>query len=1021
MHDHRPILAHRVERTLRERVRPADSTVICPLTVTAYEVTDPGYATGQGEPVSRKEAMNADYQPFTVGTPWGPPWGTTWFHVTADVPADKRDVDLELVIDLGWEDHSPGFQAEGLVLTPEGDVVKAVNPRNQWVPVPAGAEKVDFYIEAAANPLLLGVPPFIPTQDGDKETASSEPLYRLVRADLVEVNHEARQLAYDLEVARELAEHLPEDDPRGWKLLLACQDALDALDLADVAGTADRAREALAPALSVPARPEAQQITAVAHAHIDSAWLWPLRETRRKVVRTIANVLRLLDDGRTMYFALPAAQHLAWLKEDDPVLFDRAVAAMKNGLAGKPGIVPVGGMWVEPDAVLPGSEAMVRQFVEGQKFFREHTGEICPEMWLPDSFGYSGALPQLAKLAGAKWFLTQKISWNQVNRFPHHTLNWEGIDGTRIFTHFPPVDTYGAEVSSTQVRHAETNFQDMGRANVSLMPYGYGDGGGGPTRDMLERIDRFANLSGAAKLVHERPADFFTRAEEDYPHPGVWAGELYLELHRGTFTSQADTKLGNRRNEHLLREAELWSAYAATVAGFDYPYEELEECWHTVLLGQFHDILPGTSIAWVHHEVVANHAKVTETLEDIIARATRALVGEGEQRITLNSGPFDRPAGSDQVPALGGAAGPEQATDKSDGTASEATDSGERVLDNGILRATVTSEGTVSSLVHVASGREVVPAGEHLGSLVLHEDFPNMWDAWDVDPFYRASAREVTGGRITGQDATSIQVSYDFGESNATVTFSLPAGARSLGIDLDIDWHETEKFLKLRLPVDIHALDAAFETQFGHVRRTIHENTSWEAARFEVSTHRWVHVGEPGFGVALANSATYGLDVAREARAGGGTYTIIRPSILRAPRFPDPATDQGHHHRSFLLTPGADIPTAVETGYEANLPLRTVRGDHAPQRLLEVSGAVVEAVKLAEDRSGDLIVRLYEPHGARAEVELRTERVYEASTCSLLEGDLEGYELPEIVSEDNSHRLSLRPFQVATVRLKELQ
>lgn len=1013
MHDHRPILAHRVERTLRERVRPADSTVICPLTVTAYQVTDPGYATGQGEPISREEAMNAKYEPFAVGTLWGPPWGTTWFHVTADIPEDKRDRQLELVIDLGWEDHSPGFQAEGLVLTPEGDVVKAINPRNQWVPVPAGASKVDFYIEAAANPLLLGVPPFIPTDDGDKETASREPIYRLVRADLVEVNEQARQLAYDLEVARELSEHLPEDDPRGWKLLLACQDALDALDLADVAGTAERARQALAPALSVPARPEAQRITAVAHAHIDSAWLWPLRETRRKVVRTIANVLRLLDDGRTMYFALPAAQHLAWLEEDDPVLFSRAVEAMKNGLAGKPGIVPVGGMWVEPDAVLPGSEAMVRQFVEGQKFFRKHTGEICPEMWLPDSFGYSGALPQLAKLAGAKWFLTQKISWNQVNRFPHHTLNWEGIDGTRIFTHFPPVDTYGAEVSSTQVRHAETNFQDMGRANVSLMPYGYGDGGGGPTRDMLERIDRFADLSGAAQLVHERPADFFARAEEDYPDPNVWVGELYLELHRGTFTSQADTKLGNRRSEHLLREAEMWAAYAATFTDFEYPYSDFEECWRTVLLGQFHDILPGTSIAWVHHEVVDNYARVAKRLEEIIDRALRALVGEGDTTIALNAGPVSRRLGDSEIPALGGAA-----AKPAELPAGQAED---LVLDNGIVRATFTEEGTVSSLIHLDSGREVVPPAEHLGSLVLHEDFPNMWDAWDVDEFYRASAREITGGKIVEHTEHRIAVRYDFGSSRATVSFTLAPGARSLAIDLDIDWHESEKFLKLRLPVDVHAIDAAFETQFGHVRRTIHENTSWEAARFEVSTHRWVHVGEPGFGIALANSATYGMDVTREGRKGGGTYTVLRPSILRAPRFPDPATDQGHHARSFLLTPGADIATAVETGYEINLPVRTVTGARAPERPIEVTGAIVEAVKLAEDRSGDLIVRLYEPYGSRLTAEIRTLRPFAASTCSLLEGDLEGYELPEITSVEDGrlHRLDLRPFQVATVRLKE--
>lgn len=571
----------RVERTLRERVLPADRTVISPLSVGAFHVPDDwtfnpaaSDVPGRAEPISREAGLAASYEPFEIGQAWGPTWGTTWFRLSAEIPAEARGRHLELVVDLGWADHSPGFQAEGLVMTPAGEVIKAINPRNQWIPVAADADRVEGYIEATANPLLLGLPPFIPTDDGDNHSASPEAIFRLVRADLVAVYDEARALAYDLQVAHGIARTLPAEDARGWQLLLACQDALDALDLARVAETARAARAALAPALQLTARPEAARISAVSHAHIDSAWLWPIRETRRKVVRTLANVLRLIEDGADMVFALPAAQHLAWLKTDAPDVYERTRAAIAAG-----SIQPVGGMWVEPDAVLPGGEAMARQFVEGQRFFRDDFGYTCPEMWLPDSFGYSGALPQLARLAGARWFLTQKISGNQINAFPHHTLAWEGIDGTRIFTHFPPVDTYGAEVTGEQVSHAATNFRDKGRANVQLMPYGYGDGGGGPTRDVLERIDRFADVSGAAQLVRENPVEFFTRAEADYANPPVWVGELCLELHRGTFTSQADTKSGNRQAEHLLREAELWAAHAALTASFDYPYDELDEIW----------------------------------------------------------------------------------------------------------------------------------------------------------------------------------------------------------------------------------------------------------------------------------------------------------------------------------------------------------------------------------------------------------------------------------------------------------
>ncbi|OKL53630.1 hypothetical protein BSZ39_08570 [Bowdeniella nasicola] len=1062
MHDHRPILDRRVERTLRERILPADHRVIASLAVSAYQVPDgdddadlaastppaadltapTGSATtseegiaGRGEPISREAGLAAPYEPFAVGDAWGPTWGTTWFHLTCDIPEAERGEQLELVVDLGWADHSPGFQAEALVMTADGTVIKAINPRNQWIPVPAGAERVDIYLEASANPLLLGLPPFIPTADGEKATSQTDPIFRLVRADLVAVNADARALAYDLQVAHGIARTLPADDARGWQLLLACQDALDALDLALIAETAGAARAALAPALSLPARPEAARITAVGHAHIDSAWLWPIRETRRKVVRTLANVLRLIDDGSEMVFALPAAQHLAWLKADAPDVFDRVRDAIAAG-----SIVPVGGMWIEPDAVLPGSEAMARQFVEGQRFFRDEFDYTCPEMWLPDSFGYSGALPQLARLAGARWFLTQKISWNQINTFPHHTLSWEGIDGTRIFTHFPPVDTYGAEITGEQVAHAAKNFRDKGRSDVQLMPYGYGDGGGGPTRDMLERIDRFADVSGASQLVHESPAAFFARAEADYAEPPVWVGELYLELHRGTFTSQANTKLGNRRAEHLLREAELWCAHAA-LAGedFDYPYDELDEIWREVLLYQFHDILPGTSIAWVHREVTERHAVLAERISALRDAAIAALVGDGDTPLVLNAGPLAR-TGADgtSVPALAAApaapAAPAPAPAAAEATEATPQTDAAAVLDNGIVRATFDATGAITSLTHLASGREVVPPGEQFATLMLHEDFPNMWDAWDVDPFYRASGRRLQGASIASVTDIEVRVELSFGDSHATLTFRLDPHADDLRLTLDIDWAESEKFLKLCLPVDIHAHDAAFETQFGHIRRAIHENTSWDAARFEVSTHRWVHVGEPDFGIAVANSASYGLDITRHARTGGGTYTLIRPSILRAPRFPDPQTDRGHHTRTFAIRPGATLADAIATGYDLNLPLTHVTGARVPDALLDVDGALVESVKLAYDRSGDLIVRLYEPLGARTTARVAlpwpatvtaTNLLEDASAADASAAAADDPVLPPVALEASGAgtvaTLQLRPFQVATLRIRKDQ
>ena len=325
---------------------------------------------------------------------------------------------------------------------------------------------------------------------------------------------------------------------------------------------------------------------------------------------------------------MSSAQQWAWLEAAYPELFTRVKEYVEQGR-----FVPTGGMWVESDTNLVGGEAMARQFVLGKRWFAEHLGVEPREVWLPDSFGYTAALPQIVTLAGMRWFLTQKISWNTTNPFPHHTFWWEGIDGTRVFTHFPPVDTYNAELTGDELAHSAANFRDKGAASRALAPFGYGDGGGGPTREMLGRARRTADLDGSPRVRVETPEAFFTAAEEEYAERApVWAGELYLEIHRGTYTSQAAMKDGNRRCEHLLREAELWSATAAVRGLLDYPYDELRAAWETVLLHQFHDILPGSSIAWVHREARATYARVMDDLEAIVERALDALAGTGTSR-----------------------------------------------------------------------------------------------------------------------------------------------------------------------------------------------------------------------------------------------------------------------------------------------------------------------------------------------------------------------------------------------------
>ncbi|RVU27809.1 alpha-mannosidase [Streptomyces antnestii] len=1002
MHDDRTLVEARLKRVLDERIRPAVYPESVPLEVAVWNAP--------GEPVPVADGLAATPEPIAVGARWGAPWATCWFRVTGTVPEAWAGRTVEAILDLGFDENMPGFQCEGLVYRPDGTPVKGLNPRNQWVRIGApveGGEEVRLHIEAASNPVILDYHPFLPTQLGDRETAGSEPQYTLARMDLAVLDEDVWQLVIDLEVLGELMAELPADSARRYDILRAVERALDAVDLQDVNGTAAAARSRLTDVLSAPAVPSAHRISAVGHAHIDSAWLWPLRETVRKVARTTSNMTALLEDEPDFVFAMSQAQQWAWVKEHRPEVWARVKKAVADGR-----FVPAGGMWVESDTNMPGSEAMARQFVHGKRFFLDEFGVENDEAWLPDTFGFAAGLPQIIKAAGSKWLLTQKISWSQTNKFPHHTFRWEGIDGTRIFTHFPPVDTYNCSMKGSEIAHAARNFKDKGVARHSLAPTGWGDGGGGTTREMVAKAARLRDLEGSATVVWETPAEFFGKAEAEYPDAPVWVGELYLELHRATLTSQAKTKQGNRRSEHLLREAELWAATAAVRVGFPYPYEELDRIWKTVLLHQFHDILPGSSIAWVHREARRTYERVADELTGIIGAAQRALAGEGSGTLVFNAAPHTRdgvPAGGARTPVVEGE------------SAIASRSAGGYVLDNGLLRVEVDGRGLVVSAYDLVAGRETVAPGQAANLLQIHPDFPNMWDAWDVDEFYRNTVTDlVDADEVAPGDGASVRVVRSFGDSRVTQVLSLAAGERRLGIDTEVDWHETEKFLKLAFPLDIHAERYASETQFGHFYRPTHTNTSWEAAKFEACNHRFVHIEEPGWGVSLVNDSTYGHDVTRAVRdSDSGTTTTVRVSLLRAPRFPDPETDQGVHRFRHALVPGAAIGDAVREGWRINLPERRVTGsgEVAPLVGVDRDAVVVTAVKLADDGSGDVVVRFHESRGGRVRATLTAGfEVAAATATDLLERPLADAAAPERDGERIT--LSLRPFELVTLRLK---
>ena len=1028
MHDDSRLVEDRLQRALRDRIRPAVYASTSPLDVTAWHVP--------GEPVPVAEALQAEYSPFAVGQPWGRAWSTTWFRLRGEVPAGFAGKRVEVVVDLGFTGDTPGFQAEGLAYDSSGTPLKGLHPRNRYVPVvsPArGGEQVDLLVEAAANP---AIPLPHPTEAGDRLTADDRSLYQLRQADVAVLDENVWQLVMDVEVLAGLMRELPYREPRRHDLLRALERMLDALDLHDVSATAAAARAELSDVLSRPAHASAHRVSAVGHAHIDSAWLWPLREAERKAARTFANVTALAHDYPELVFACSQAQQYAWVKDNQPQVFERIKAAVAAG-----NWAPVGSMWVEADANMPGGEALARQLVHGKRFFLDELGVDTPEIWLPDSFGYTAAFPQLAKLAGVRWFLTQKLSWNQTNKMPHHTFWWEGIDGTRVFTHFPPVDTYNSELSASELAHAVENFNELGRANGSLVPFGYGDGGGGPSREMLERARRLADLEGSPRVVVEKPEAFFERALAEYPDAPVWSGELYLELHRATYTTQAKTKAGNRRSEHLLREAEQWSTAAALRHGYDYPHDALDALWKTVLLHQFHDILPGSSIAWVHREARAEYERVRQELEGLVGRALDG--GPGATPCVLNAAPTDRQEVVTVPTNLTSTLEPMQKLTDGSVLAWVSVNAGASarvgselpddvapvrakatVLDNDLLRVEIDGDGLLASVYDLRFGREVLAPGQRGNLLQLHPDHPNRWDAWDIDRHYLRHHTDLLAADSVelvedGPLLARVEVRRSFGRSKVTQSYTLTAGSARLDIDTDVDWHESEKVLKARFPVDVHAERSSSEIQFGHVQRPTHANTSWDHARFEICAHRWVHVGESGYGVAVANDSTYGHDITREAREGGGTTTAIRLTLLRAPHSPDPRTDQDQHRFTYALVPGAGIREAVDAGYALNLPLRVLPHDPAAPPLVEVDTPAVrvEAVKLAEDRTGDVVVRLYESEGGRAEPTVRLGFGCSAArVVDLLERPL-GQAHSALPVQDDAVRLSLRPFEVVTLRL----
>ncbi|MDR1146621.1 MAG: alpha-mannosidase [Verrucomicrobiales bacterium] len=1028
-----------------------------PLELGIYEV--------RGEPVPAAAALRQGYRPFAAGDEWGATWDTAWFRARGQVPAEWRGREVVALVDLGFA-GGEGFTAEALVWQ-DGQPTRALNVNRRDVPVAAsakGGERVEFFLEAGANRGSQLI------NDNELLLADyhGKPRFRFVSAELALFDRAAWQLYLDVKITFELLQALPADEPRYGQLLRALNEAANRFDPAD-RGTVAAARAALKAVLARKNGGSAHRVSAIGHAHIDTAWLWPLRETIRKCARTFSTALRYMEEYPDYVFACSSAQQYAWMKEYYPRIYADMRAAAKRGQW-----EPIGSMWIEADCNLTSGESLVRQILHGKKFFQEEFECEPRDVWLPDVFGYCASMPQIMRQSGVKWFLTQKISWNQFNKFPHHTFWWEGIDGTRVFTHFPPADTYNARMTAAELRHGVKNFGEHDRARRSLFVYGHGDGGGGPTREMIEVARRAKDLDGLPKVALERVASFFPQALRDAQDLPVWIGELYFELHRGTYTTQARNKRGNRQGEFALREAEWFDALAVTLGGatvsgrrravphavYDVVAREnnpsrqrrLERAWKLLLLNQFHDIIPGSSINWVYQDSASDYVTISELCRQVLDETkpalalkidtadcvkpllvTNTLSHARNEVITLPDGTARRV----HAPALGYAVVDADADAAAFGYAVTAADAdaaadsdhpvatvsvrqlaGQIVVDNGLLQVTFDKHGLIASLRDLAADREVIAPGERGNLFQLFKDYPNNFDAWDLDLHYQEVGEDlVAADSVTvserGPLRVTVSVARQFGQSAIRQDIIIRAGSRRVDFVTKVDWQESHKLLKVAFPVSIRSPRATYEIQYGHLERPTHYNTSWDLARFEVCAQKWADLSERDYGVALLNDCKYGHDIF------GHT---LRLSLLRAPSAPDPLADRGEHEFTYALLPHAgDIVSGrvVEEAYNLNVPL-TVSALPKQKGALPASrsffsidrpGIVIEAVKNAEDGSG-IIVRLYEAHGTRGPLTLTTTLPFtKAVTTDLLERTT-----GKVPFHDGQLTLTVRPFEIVTLK-----
>ncbi|KAL5116289.1 Glycoside hydrolase, 38 vacuolar alpha mannosidase [Pleosporales sp. CAS-2024a] len=1025
-----------------------------------------------------KEATSHEFKPTKVGESFGPSWSTHWFKVQLTVPKDMvKKERLEFV----WDANN-----EGLIWTEDGHTVHGLTgggERVEWI-LPDSfrdGKEHTFYIEMACNGMFGNAP------GGDSiQPPNPDRYYQLHTADIVAVNLDARALYFDFWEISDAAREFPDDSIEAHEAQQIANRIIDAFIAGggsndSIAQGRKIAQEYLGDKVDSHKVYETDNeaiVHGIGYCHIDTCWLWPFAETKRKVNRSWSSQCDLIERYPELRFCCTQAQQYKWLEQDYPSTFDRVKKKIKEGT-----FQPIGGSWVEHDTNLPGGESLIRQFLYGQRYFESRFGQRCKTFWLPDTFGYSSQLPQVCRIAGMTRFLTQKLSWNNINNFPHTTFNWVALDNSQVICHMPPCETYTAEANFGDVKRSVSQHKSLDQDKTSLLVFGKGDGGGGPTWQHLEKLRRCRGMSDKTGMLPRLSLggsadDFFDRLEKKVENGSelvTWYGELYFELHRGTYTTQSNNKRNNRKAEIMLRDVEYLATLASIKNGFGkksaykYPKKEIDDMWEKVLLCQFHDCLPGSSIEMCYDDSDKIYASVFGTGERLLSDALKELGFDDAKSLTadsklvaINTLPWQR---SEIVKLPGGAASKARyGLAHGDGLGAldvrplaspyAASTASIKQLSANVFEMRNTqfvvkvTDGAITSLYDISADREIVPPGQKAAQLVLYDDKPLYWQAWDVEVYHLESRQELSASKVTISESSMHRVSLEVetkisDKSWIKTTLSLPAAIGSeptaLEIEADIEWHETMKFLKVEFPVDIVNSEASYETQFGIVRRPTHYNTTWDMAKFEVCVHKWADLSEATYGVSILNDSKFGFATQGQ---------VMRLSLLRSPKAPDAHADMGHHTTRYAIFPhqGRLDERTVRKAFEFNNPLKVVghssssssssaaAASHSLLKTFKISNApnlVLDTIKRAEDdeditrhelpvKGGhSVILRIYDALGGKSKGVLTWGglKVKKVVKCNALEDEEGEVEMERQEGGGAGVVVGVRAFEIVSLKV----